>query len=195
MWFGERSDSLIYAMKILLISLALVGFVNAQAQHDHQKAPSPSDTTRRSIAQAVHTEIGEAHIMIFYSAPAVRGRVIWGGLVPYGEVWVTGAHKATTWEFNNNIEVNKTVIPAGKYAIFTIPGKEKWTFIINKKWDQHLADEYNPNEDVVRVEVVPQVMSTNQERLLYAITEEDNNKGILTISWEKIKISIPFSVK
>ena len=181
-------------MKILFISLAAFFYFKASAQHDHQKVSTAADTTKKSIPQSVHTEIGDAHIMIFYTAPVVRGRVIWGGLVPYGEVWVTGAHKATTWEFTNNIEINNKIIPAGKYAIFTIPGKEKWTFIINKKWDQHLADEYNPKEDVLRVETVPQVMASHQERLLYSMTEEANDKGVLTISWEKIKISIPFLV-
>jgi len=181
-------------MNPLFILLATFLVVSASAQHNHQKTAAP-DTTKKSIAQSVHTEIGEAHMMIFYSAPAVRGRMIWGRLVAYGEVWVTGAHKATTWEFTNNIEINKTVIPAGKYAIFTIPGKEKWTFIVNKNWDQHLADEYNAKEDVLRVEVVPQVMALVQERLLYSITEEENHKGVLTIAWEKVKISIPFLVK
>lgn len=180
-------------MKIILFSFAAFVVLNASAQHDHQKPAA--DTVKKSIPQAVHTEIGEAHIMIFYTAPAVRGRVIWGGLVPYGDIWVTGAHKATTWEFNSNIEINNTVIPSGKYAIFTIPGKDKWTFIVNKKWDQHLADDYNAKDDVLRLEVVPKVTSTNQERLLYTITEEENNNGILSISWEKIRISVPFAVK
>ena len=115
--------------------------------------------------------------------------------MPYGEVWVTGAHKATTWEFTSNIEINKTIIPAGKYAIFTIPGKEKWTFIVNKKWNQHLSDEYDTKDDVVRIDVAPQAIVSNQERLLYSITEEENNNGLLSISWEKIRISIPFLVK
>lgn len=182
-------------MRSLLIAFGVLLFVNVKAQHDHQKMNAPADTAKKSIPQSVHAEIGEAHMMIFYSAPAVRGRVIWGGLVPYGDVWVTGAHKATTWEFNSSIEVNKTTIPAGKYAIFTIPGKDKWIFIVNKKWDQHLADDYNAKEDVVRVEVVPQMISTLQERLLYSITEEKNNTGVVSISWEKVKISIPFSVQ
>src|SRR5215831_10073409 len=127
-------------MKFLFVILAALMIVSASAQHDHKKTDMPTDTIKKSIPKEVHTEIGDAHIMIFYTAPAVRGRVIWGGLVPFDEVWVTGAHKATTWEFSGSIEINKTVIPPGKYAIFTIPRKEKWTFILNKKWDQHLAD-------------------------------------------------------
>src|SRR5258706_6758839 len=148
-------------MKVLFVLVAVFLFVEVSAQHDHQS--TPSDTLKKSIPQAAHIEIGDAHLMIHYYAPAVRGRVIWGGLVPYGEVWVTGAHKATAWESTNGIEINKTVIPAGKYAIFTIPGKEKWTFIINKKWDQHLADEYDVKDDVLRMEVTPQTLSDIQE--------------------------------
>src|SRR5258706_10811892 len=176
-------------MKVLFIAISLFLPSMVSAQHDH-KAAAVVDTTKKSIPKEVHIEIGEAHIMIHYYAPAVRGRVIWGGLVPYGEVWVTGAHKATAWEFTNSIEINKTLIPAGKYAIFTIPNKEKWIFIINKKWDQHLADEYDAKEDVLRMEVIPEGLKETQERLMYAMIEEENNNGVLTIRWEKIKISI-----
>jgi len=182
-------------MKILFALVAAVVVVNASAQHDHPKTAAPTDTTKKSIPKEVHTEIGDAHIMIFYTAPAVRGRVVWGGLVPYGEVWVTGAHKATTWEFTNNIAINKTVIPAGKYAIFTIPSKEKWTFILSKKWDQHLADEYDAKDDILRLEVTPEFLNNNQERLSYSMVERENNQGVLSIRWEKLKISIPFQVK
>ena len=76
--------------------------------------------------------------MIQYYAPAVRGRMIWGGLDPFDEVWVTGAHSATNWEFIKDIVINGQTIAAGKYAIFTIPDKDKWTIIINENWNQHL---------------------------------------------------------
>ncbi|HEV8515422.1 MAG TPA: DUF2911 domain-containing protein [Cyclobacteriaceae bacterium] len=181
-------------MRILFVIIAAFVVVNASAQHDHQKT-APTDTTKKSIPKEVHTEIGDAHIMIFYTAPTVRGRVIWGGLVPFDEVWVTGAHKATTWEFSSSIEINKIVIPAGKYAIFTIPRKEKWTFILNKKWDQHLADEYNAKEDVLRLEVSHEILKDTQERLLYSLVEGENNQGVLSIRWEKLKISVPFQVR
>jgi hypothetical protein len=181
-------------MRILFISVAVFFFIDVRAQHDHINA-APVDSSKKSIPQSVHMEIGDAHIMIHYYSPAVRGRVIWGGLVPYGEVWVTGAHRATAWEFTNSIQINKTNIPAGKYAVFTIPGKEKWTFIMNKKWDQHLADEYDAKDDVLRVEIAPQIMTSNQERLSYSMTEETDNNGALIFRWEKIKLSIPFQVK
>src|SRR4026209_2720555 len=117
------------------------------AAHEHNsdvKTDAPVDTLKKSIPKEEHAEISGTHFIIKYHAPAVRGRTIWGGLVPYGEVWVTGAHSATTLQFDKDISVNGIRIAAGKDALFTIPGNDKWTVIINKTWDQHLADEYDP---------------------------------------------------
>ena len=181
-------------MKTLTILFASISF-STFAQHDHAKATTVADTLKKSIPKEAHAQIGEVHTMIHYHAPAVRGRTIWGGLVPYGEVWVTGAHSATSWEFNKDIVIGNKTIPAGKYAVFTIPGKEKWTVIINKNWEQHLADEYDKIDDLVRVEVIPENLTATQERLLYELSRESDNKGLLSISWEKIKLTTPFEIK
>ena len=153
-----------------------------------------ADTVKKSIPKEVHAQIGEAQIMIHYYAPAVRGRVIWGGLIPYNEVWVTGAHNATNLEFNKDIIVAGKTITAGKYAVFTIPGKDNWTVIINKNWDQHLADEYDAKDDLIRVSVQP-ISGNHQERLSYALTSKDNKVGQLTIAWEKVRVVLPFQIK
>jgi hypothetical protein len=112
---------------------------NTEHQH-HTAQPEqvPADTIKKSVPKEEHAMIGEAHITLKYYAPAVRGRQICCGLVPYGEVWVTGAHRATTFEINKDFEIDGKKIAAGKYALFTIPGQEKWTFIVNKKWDSIL---------------------------------------------------------
>lgn len=153
-----------------------------------------ADTIKKSIPKEVKAQIGEAHIIINYHAPAVRGRVIWGGLIPYGEVWVTGAHSATNLEFNKDIIIDGKTITAGKYAYFTIPGKDNWTVIINRNWDQHLADEYDANDDIIRVSVQP-ISGNHQERLSYAITSKDNKAGQLTLAWEKVRVVLPFHIK
>lgn len=129
----------------------------------------PADTIKKSIPKETHAQVGNAHVMIRYHAPAVRGRTIWGGLVPYGEVWVTGAHSATSLELDEDFIIADKMINAGKYALFTIPGQEKWTIIINRNWDQHLADKYDQKDDVIRLEVIPQQLSGVQERLKYAV--------------------------
>ena len=165
-------------------------------EHDHETAPSATeavvvDTIKKSIPKEEHVQIGGTHFTIKYHAPAVRGRTIWGGLVPYDEVWVTGAHSATSLEFDKDITVNGIKIPAGKYALFTIPGKEKWTIIINKNWNQHLADDYDAKEDVARLDVTTQQLPSVQERLKYSITQDGDSKARIDISWEKVKVTLP----
>lgn len=112
---------------------------------------SQPDSLKGSLKAKAMGSIGGAGITINYYSPAVRGRIIWGGLVPFDNVWVTGAHSATTIEFDQEVEIGGAVVAPGKYALFTIPGNEQWTLIINKNWDQHLADNYDQKEDVVRV--------------------------------------------
>ena len=200
MRIGERDDSIKShrEMRILVLSILLSAASTVlYGQHDHAAKNTVTDTLKKSIPKEVHVQLGEAgevHMMINYHSPSVRGRVIWGGLVPYGDVWVTGAHSATTWEFNQDIVINDKVVPSGKYAIFTIPGKDSWVFILNKKWDQHLADNYDAKDDVVRVNVIP-TSGLNQERLKYEIVEGANSAIKLLISWEKVRVEIPFQVK
>lgn len=153
----------------------------------------PKDTTKKSIPSEVSKTIGNTTLKIAYHSPAVRGRVIWGGLVPYDAVWVTGAHKATTLEVGQPFSVGDTNIPAGKYAIFSIPGKEEWTIIINKNWNQHLADDYAESEDVARLVVKPQNSPNLTERLQYEIEPAEGNAANIIISWEKLRV--PFRIK
>jgi hypothetical protein len=167
----------------------------SRKEHDHTAAKQDAgsaDTVKKSIPKEAHAMIGNAHITIHYTAPVVKGRVIWGGLVAYDQVWVTGAHRATTMEVSQDFVINEKTIPGGKYAIFTLPGKDNWKFIVNKKWDQHLADEYNEAEDVVRVDVTPEVTDF-QERLLYDIVKQSETAASLNISWEKLRISVPIT--
>lgn len=153
-----------------------------------------ADTLKGSLKAKAMGTIGNTGITINYYSPAVRGRVIWGGLVPFDEVWVAGAHRATNIEFNQEVVIGGVNIAPGKYALFTIPGKKEWTIIINRNWDQHLADNYDQKEDVVRVKVKAEIEETNQERLRYAIEAESNTEGEIVIYWEKLEVSLPITV-
>ena len=153
------------------------------------------DTSKRSIKSAAVGKIGEANITINYHSPGVRGRTIWGGLVPYNDVWVTGAHNATNIEIDKDFIVAGTAIPKGKYAIFTIPGKDEWTVIINKNWNQHLTDDYLQQEDIVRIKLKPEQLNENVERLQYYIEEKKDNKGIIAVAWEKVKVFFDINLK
>jgi hypothetical protein len=191
-------------LKHLILALSISLFIACTGKKEHTEHARDTansntdvqpDTIKKSIPKEEHAQIGSAHAMIHYHAPAVRGRTIWGGLVPYGEVWVTGAHSATAFEIDKPIIVDGKEVPAGKYALFTIPEKEKWTIIINKNWDQHLADEYDQKDDVVRLQVQPQPLEHTQERLRYAIVSSSENESAIDIRWEKIKVSLPFKIK
>ena len=152
------------------------------------------DTTKKSIkSMAIGTLNGDS-IIIRYHSPGVRKRIIWGGLVPYDEVWVTGAHDATTIEFIKPLQINGKEIPAGKYAIFTIPGRKEWTIIINKHWQQHLASEYDSKDDVLRMTVKP-MKNNHTERLQYFVEDKGSGKGMISIAWEKLKISFDIFIE
>lgn len=151
----------------------------------------PADTLKGSVHRITMANIGSVHVHIDYSSPGVKGRIIWGGLVPYDQVWVAGAHKATSVDFSGDVNVGDKAIPKGKYAIFAIPGKTQWTIILNKKWDQHLADEYSEKEDVLRMQVKPEMNSKKVERLTYQVIPETDNAGKISFSWDSLQVSIP----
>jgi len=153
------------------------------------------DTTKKSIKAYVSGNINGRLITISYHSPAVRNRIIWGGLVPFDNPWVSGAHMATSIETEATLIVNGQEIPAGKYAFFTIPSQKDWTIILNKNWEQHLTDEYDAKDDILRWQVKPDSLSFVQERLRYTIDQMGEYKGRIDLTWEKLRIAIPFEIK
>lgn len=177
---------------VIIFVLLFISSSSAQSSSDVCYNPNLiKDTTKKSIKSATFAMIGKDSIKINYHSPGVRKRIIWGGLVPFDEVWVTGAHDATSLELPRSISINKTKITAGKYALFTIPGETEWIVIINKKWNQHLASEYDEKEDVVRVKVKP-LQVNHIERLQYYIETSDQRSGKIAVVWEKLRIEVPF---
>ena len=153
------------------------------------------DTIKKSIKAYVVGNINGRHVTISYHSPAVRDRIIWGGLVPLDKPWVTGAHMATSIETDATLIINGQEIPAGKYAFFTMPSKADWTIIFNKNWEQHLTDEYDAKDDILRWQVKPDSLSFVQERLRYTIDQTGEYKGRIDLTWEKLRIAVPFEVK
>ena len=135
------------------------------------------DTVQKSIEAYITKKINDVRFSIYYHSPAVRNRVIWGGLVAYDNVWVTGAHSATSIEFDKRITIDNKKIPAGKYALFSIPSQKEWTIILNRNWKQHLADDYVTKDDVIRLSVKPDTLDYTQERLMYDISQTRENQG------------------
>lgn len=173
---------------ILAFTIFLFACSDNKTEHNHSTAATTKDSSKKSIPSEVKKWVGNTNIKINYHSPGVRGRVIWGGLVPYNEVWVTGAHSATTLEVGKSFHIGDKKLPAGKYALFTIPGKEEWTVIINKNWNQHLADDYSEKDDMVRFKVKPQITDDITERLKYEIDQTGERIADIIMRWEKVRI-------
>ena len=159
------------------------------SEHQESSVESPATKEAKSPARQVMENIGDTHVHIEYSAPSARGRVIFGGLVAYNEVWVTGAHSATSIQFNGNVELNGNKVQKGKYALFTIPGETEWTIILNENFEQHLADDYNAELDVIRFQVTPRKQGKPQEQLLFEVIPIEGNHGEISISWADVKLT------
>jgi len=156
--------------------LLIMAFVFTTAVHaQDKKAPaSPRDS--------VSGKINGAEITINYGSPSVRGRKIWGELVPYNQVWRTGANEATTFTTSKDILVEGKKLPAGEYGFFAIPTEKTWTLIFNSVPKQWGAFKYDASKDVLRV-VVKVKPNTMHERLKYYI----DSKGF-SLAWEDLKV-------
>lgn len=152
------------------------------------------DLPRPSPSARVSQVIGLTEITVEYGRPAVKGRKIWGGLVPYDKLWRTGANQATKITFSRDTTFGGQNVPAGSYALFTIPTKSAWTVILNRKADQPGAGaEYKAELDQVRVQASPKAVPM-RERLTFQFADFSDDKGVLDLEWEKLRLSIPIKV-
>lgn len=164
-------------------SLLLI-FNNANAQdNDKSKRPSPPATVTQTLASG-------ATVKIDYSQPSVKGRVIGKDVEPKeGVVWRTGANEATVFEVSKDVKINGQSLPAGKYGLFSLSGKDEWTIIFNKVWDQWGAYDYKDAQDVLRIKVKPGKADPFSEKMTFTI---DKN-GTVRLTWGDILVS--FEVK
>jgi hypothetical protein len=147
---------------------------------------------RLSPKASVSYTIGMTEVKISYGAPAVKDRVIWGGVVPYGKVWRGGANEATTVEFSTDVNVEGQHLPKGKYALFFIPEEDEWTVIFNRKTDQWGSYEYDESADEIRIYVEPKLNEGLQERLTYSIHDLKMDMGYIRLAWEKLRLFVRF---
>ena len=154
----------------------------------HQAAAAEKPAKSKSPKKTAMAIVDGNHIHIDYSSPSVRGRQIFGGLVAYGEVWSTGAHKATWIQLDKPVKIGDKVVPAGKYGLFTIPGKQEWTVILNSVWDMHLADDYDASKDVIRISCTPETLENSVESLTYTVEKIASQTTEIAIAWDKTKI-------
>ena len=169
--------------RVLFLTLLGVSISSMiMCQSDKSKRPSPPATATGKVNGAT--------ITIDYSSPAVKGRKIWGGLVPYNKVWRTGANAATLFNTDKDISVEGKSLPAGKYSIYTIPGEKEWVFIFNSQTGQsgvksNEETSEDPAKDVLRVTVKPEKSANFNERMKFEV----ENTGF-SLLWENLKVPV-----
>jgi len=172
--------------KKLLPTAALLVFATtfSSAQEPDTKRPSP--------LALISMRYKDAYIKITYSQPQKRGREIFGKLVPYGQVWRTGANEASEITLTKNIQLNGSLLKAGTYSIFTIPEKEKWTIIINNDVGLWGAYNYNSKLDEMRFDVPVQSLNGEVYEQFTMKFDQRNDTADLLILWDRVKVSISF---
>ena len=155
----------------------------ANAQ-DQDVEPRPSQFTQASI------RFKDTYVKITYSQPEKAGREIFGKLVPYGKVWRTGANEATELTTTRNISLNGFLLKAGTYSIFTIPGPDKWTIIINSELGLWGAYNHNPRLDILKFQVPVAISSDIHERFTIAFAQR-NDFADLSLMWDNVSVVIP----
>lgn len=149
--------------------------------------PVPSPLAR------VEQRVGITDFAVEYSSPGVKGRKIWGGLVPYDELWRTGANAATKLEASRDFVFGSQVVAAGTYALYTIPGKKTWTVILNKNWKTGGTTGYDEANDVLRIEVKPE-SAPRRERMTFLFSDTTDDSTRLDLEWDKLRVSVPITV-
>jgi hypothetical protein len=166
-------------LQLTVICLSVIFTNHLFAQEKKERVSPPAK---------VSSIVGGSTITINYGQPSVKGRKVWGELVPYNKVWRTGANEATTFETTKDIKVEGVLLPAGKYALFTIPGENEWTFIFNKTASQWGAYSYDEKQDQLRIKVKPVKTSALNEQLTFYI---ENNKALFR--WEYLEAGFKIS--
>ena len=166
--------------RVLLVVLLILGMFNANAQGKPRQSPKLTASGK----------VGDANLTITYGSPSVKGRKIWGDLVPFDKVWRAGANEATQLETDKDILLEGKKLPAGKYSLYAIPGEKEWQIIINAQtgqWGIERSGETtrNPEKDIIVVIVKPIKSTSMEESLLYTIS----SKGF-SLKWENLEIPV-----
>jgi len=167
-------------LRLIIIFLCIAS--HSFSQEIFKPRTSPLDVTSMRFK--------DAYAKIVYSRPHKKGREIFGKLVPYGEVWRTGANESTELTLTRDLQLNNQLLKAGTYCIFTIPEKEKWTVIVNSDVGQMGSYNYTPTLDVIRFEVPVELLSERVE-VFTIMFDQNNDLANLLIIWDNVKVTIP----
>lgn len=169
-------------MLLILITIAF----NLNAQDFRTPRPSPDATVSQFV--------GVTKITIDYSSPAVKGRKIWGELVPFGQVWRTGANEATTITFSDAVTINGTELPAGTYGIHSLPNNNEWEIIFSKETQIDGSSTFDPKKEVLRIKVKPEEHHF-MERMTFLFANATDNSVNVNLLWDKLMVGFKVEVK
>jgi hypothetical protein len=172
---------------LFLFALGLLLAVPATAQE------RANDEVRASPNALVGQTIGMTDVTVTYGRPRVRGRAIFGDLVPYDAVWRTGANEATTVTFSGDVTVEGQPLSAGTYSLFTIPGEDEWTVIFNEVVEQWGAYDYDESRDALRVTVEPEEAAFT-EFMTFSFDEVGEEEGELVLRWDEMRVPLTIGV-
>ena len=171
--------------KMFFTASAVCSILFAAAQTIETPQPSPTQTTKQNF--------GLSAITLTYSRPGIKGRKVFGDLVPFGKVWRTGANNATTIEFGDDVMIGGTKVPKGEYGIITIPDKDVWTVIVSKQLDITNPAAYKPENDLVRTTVKPIVLKDLVETFTMQFANVKPTSCDLQIMWENTIVTLPIT--
>jgi len=174
-------------MKKLLLSGVLAGYLCLPSMAQSIKTPAPS------TPQYVRQDFGLSSIELSYSRPGVKGRKIFGDLVPFGKVWRTGANQATTLTFGDPVTIGGTKIPAGKYGLLSIPGADEWTIIITRQLDVTSPAAYKPDQDVVRLTAKTHDLPFSVETFTILFSDVTSTSCNLQLIWDNTIVMVPIT--
>ena len=169
------------------IVLALAAFCVFQFTDIYAQKPL---MPQASSTQTVTQDFALGQIKLNYSRPNVKGRKIFGGMLPYGEVWRTGANSATVITFSDDVKLEGQNVPAGAYALFTIPGEKEWTVILNKNTQQWGSYSYKPEENFLQVKVKPVKLSPKAETFTIELADVLPSSCKLLIKWDDVSVPV-----
>jgi hypothetical protein len=185
------------AVRFALVTLVggMAGSLAPALAQGGMSMPMPGDAKAMPSPPATaNLTLGGQTLTIKYNTPSKRGRVIMGGLVPYGKVWRTGANAATTLITPISLHIGNLLVPAGEYTIYTLPSATKWMLIINKQTKQW-GTEYHAEQDLGRVEMKGSVLPSSQEVMSISFDDIKERSAVLHVRWETtdeaVKVSTP----
>ncbi len=163
-----------------IVLLSVIGFTT-KAQQLKVPAPSPAATIKQSV--------GLAEVTVEYSRPGVKGRTIYGDVVPFGKVWRTGANASTKITFGEDVKLDGNPVPAGTYAFYTIPDKDEWTIILNKNLTLWGSDGYKQEEDYLRFKVKTTALTNKVESFTFNMFDIAPTSAGMELLWEQTRVA------